>query len=187
MIRTFISLDTPLFVKEELFLFQSELKKTNADVRWEAKDKFHITLKFLGDVEETKIDSINEIIKKIVANIPSFEISLSDIGCFPNWNEPRVLWIGGEESSGALHRLYKHIENDFYAIGFDKEKRKFFPHITLGRVKGHSGISHLLQTMKSLTFSPQKFVCQDLQLMKSELRFEGSLYSCLQTFPFSSL
>jgi len=186
MIRTFIAIDTPLEVKEQIYSFQTQLKHTNADVRWEPMEKFHATIKFLGDVDERKLPHIINAMKNVVATVSPFELVYEGVGCFPNRTEQRVVWIGCENEDGQLRRLKNALEKQLAAFGFETENRKFYAHITVGRVKGSRNIKDLILSMESLTFSPQKIQCSEILVIKSILRPHGSEYFVLQKLPFGN-
>ena len=141
MIRTFIAFDTPQIVKEQIIQLQNELKKCNADVRWEANDKLHVTIKFLGDVLENVLPSVQKEVEKIIQQFSPFNIEFSSLGCFPNWSGPRILWVGCSEVPEVLSRMKKEFDSSLAMLGFEKENRKYFPHLTLGRVKGNRRVA----------------------------------------------
>ncbi|MEK7263087.1 MAG: RNA 2',3'-cyclic phosphodiesterase [Bacteroidota bacterium] len=184
MIRTFIAIDTPAEIKEKMFSLQSLLKQTNADVKWEAKEKFHATIKFLGDVDERQLSSIVATIKNVVDTFLPIELTFEGIGSFPNRIAPRVVWIGCENEDGQLRRFKNALDKQLSQFGFEIENRKFYAHITLGRVKGNRNIKDLLLSMENLTFSPQKIQCSEILVMKSVLLPQGSEYFVLQKIPF---
>jgi 2'-5' RNA ligase len=183
MIRTFVAFDTPEMVKEKIMSLQTILKNTNADVRWEAKEKMHVTVSFLGDVAEQSLASLEMAIANVVKKYSSFNVTYSELGCFPNWNEPRVVWIGCEENGGVLRAIKRDLDASLLPFGIAIEKRKFFPHITLGRIKSPQHIFDLLQSMENLTFSPQIATVNEILFIKSVLKRNGSEYSLLQSFP----
>ena len=179
-LRTFIAFDTPPDVKAEMRDLQEQLKTSRVDVRWETIDKFHATIKFLGDVDQALLPKITAICSSIIEQSLQFEISYQSLGCFPNKKQPRVLWIGCVNEDGRLESLKNLLDDALLPLGFEIEDRKFRPHITLGRVKSFSNINNLLPMLENLTFEPRKVLIQHIELMKSTLRQEGSMYSILK-------
>lgn len=179
--RTFIALPTSAEIQDKMALIQSDLKQTRADVKWDAPNKFHITLKFLGNVEQNKLENLYLVIGNAIKEKSVFEIVYNSVGVFPNLNNPRVIWIGAEPNQ-KLMDLQFNIEQACVEIGFPKEERAFYPHITLGRVKSRRNISRLTDVIKSITFQPMKFLCKEVLVMKSDLRPEGSVYTVLKSF-----
>ncbi|MBS4027756.1 MAG: RNA 2',3'-cyclic phosphodiesterase [Ignavibacteriales bacterium] len=187
MIRTFIAFDTSPSVKNEIIRLQNILREADADVRWEQEEKLHVTLKFLGDIEEKFLPQLTATLETVTNKFSPFEIEYTTIGCFPNTKEPRVIWVGCRDVPQSVIRLQREIETQLAPFGYEIEKRKFSPHITFGRIKGIKNIFHLLQSIENLTFSPQKMQCAEILLMKSVLHSYGSIYSPLKVFPLHSI
>lgn len=179
--RLFIAIDTPASVKAQMAEIQAELKKSQADVKWDTADKFHITLKFLGETKDELLPAINGILETVGKKFQQFQIEYDDIGCFPNWNQPRVIWLGANETSGTLLKLKRSLDIELEKLGFETEDRKFHPHITLGRVKSQHNIKNLTVIMESLKFKSEITTCRELLLMQSILKPSGSEYSTLTT------
>ncbi len=182
-IRTFIAIDTPEPIKDEIVEVQTALKETQADVRWDNRDKFHITVKFLGGVEES---ILGEIVQKLSAAVTQYSylgLAYKGLGCFPNFRNPRVIWIGCENEDGTLERVFQTIEDIVAPYGFEKETRRFHPHITLGRVRSPKRKQELIQIMHKITFGPKASQCRELLVMKSDLRPTGSVYTVLHRIP----
>lgn len=179
--RLFIAIDTPASVKAQMVEIQEELKKSEADVKWETSNKFHITLKFLGDTNDTLLPVITRILETAGTKFPSFQIEYDDVGCFPNWKQPRVIWVGANEQSGTLLQIKRFLDTELEKLGFKIEPRKFHPHITLGRVKSQHNIKNLTVIMESLKFKSEKTTCREILLMRSILKPSGSEYSTLTT------
>ncbi|TAK51909.1 MAG: RNA 2',3'-cyclic phosphodiesterase, partial [Bacteroidetes bacterium] len=142
-IRTFIAIDTPEEFKQVIGSVQHELKQVHADVRWELEKKFHITLKFLGDVKEKTLPGIVSHLESVTRDCASFDITYRGLGCFPNMKFPKIIWVGAYNEDGNLLTLQTTIEDELISFGFKREKNPFTPHITTGRVKGERGIRDL--------------------------------------------
>jgi RNA 2',3'-cyclic 3'-phosphodiesterase len=179
-IRSFISFDTPTDVKAAMREVQKQLQTSSVDVRWESIEKFHVTVKFLGDVTSALLPKIIDECTMIIEASPQFEVRYQALGCFPNKKQPRILWIGCENSDGKLEALKNRLDAILAPLGFEVEQRKFHPHITLGRVKSFSNLNNLLPMLENLTFEPQQVAIQYIELMKSTLRPEGSVYSIIK-------
>jgi 2'-5' RNA ligase len=181
IIRTFIALPTSIDVQQKMAAVQSILKSTESDIVWELQDKFHITLKFLGAIEHSNIESLSSILSKSMENFPAFEITYNSLGAFPSINNPRTIWIGTKSNQPVLDLQFS-VEQICCAFGFHKEERPFHPHITLGRVKGTHNLDRLTDAIKTVTFEPMQSRCSELLLMKSDLRPSGSIYTILKSF-----
>ena len=181
-IRTFIALPTQSNAQQAIAEIQTKLKATQADVKWESQDKFHITLVFLGNVEQSKLELLSTALEKSVQQFPSFTITYESIGAFPNIHNPRVVWIGIKTNQTVLD-LQAIAERVCAEFGFPKEDRVFHPHITLGRVKETRNLVRLTEAIKTITFEPIETICSEILLMKSELHPSGSIYTILKSFP----
>jgi len=180
-VRTFIAFDTPADIRDDAVKLQSELKKSGAGVKWEPSDKFHVTVKFLGDVVEEELGNIIAIVENTVKNQLCFDVSYEALGCFPGPGRPKVIWIGVRSLDGRLEALKDGLDSRLLPSGFEVEKRKFHPHITLGRVKTEKNLAHLIPMLKNLNFEPHKAVIGEIAVIKSVLKPEGSIYSVLRT------
>jgi len=182
-IRSFIAIDTAPEVKAAIVEVEERLKATNAEVRWEPIEKFHITLKFLGNVEEVKLESLEKRLEEALSAFPAFKMTYQAVGCFPNQYHPRVVWIGAENEDGTLTRIEETIEEVSNSLGFPREERQFHPHITIGRVKGSRNLKALVSELVNTSFAPRSSLINEVLLMKSDLRPSGSVYTALKRFP----
>lgn len=180
LIRAFLAIELPKLILNRLKEVQQELRESQADVRWVDPNSIHLTLKFFGNVEEKEIESIMKSIEKPVQRTPLFSLKVQGMGGFPDLKNPRVLWIGLEESGDILSSLYKELEKELEKIGFKPEDRPFHPHLTLGRVKSPRGKAFLLEKIKKYKdefFG--EFQAERVILFKSDLRPTGPIYTPL--------
>ena len=178
MFRGFIAIE--INATPSILEFEKEIKKTGADIKLVEPQNIHITLKFLGDVEETLIDEIARIIKDAVKEIKPFTMKLNGTGVFPNNNYVRVIWIGIKEAQ-IIETIVKTIDEHLSELGFRKEKRGFSPHLTIGRVKSAKNKQILLEVIekyKDVEFSIQEV--KSIKLMKSDLTSKGPIYSTMR-------
>ncbi len=184
--RIFIAIDTPESIKQEIETIQQKLKSAGADVRWESQNKFHITIKFLGDTKEELLPKIYEIIKNISTKIYTFPLIYRNLGCFPNKRQPRVIWIGCEDVTSSLTKLKMELDVNLKSLGFEIEDREFHPHITLGRVKSQTGIKNLIPIIESLIFESRITECREILIVRSVLKSSGSDYTILKSINLNS-
>lgn len=180
-VRTFIAFDTPQAIHGDINKLQQLLKETGADVTWESHEKFHVTIKFLGDVNSSMIDPLIERIQQTAERSPRFEVRYTDLGCFPDKHHPKIIWIGCENNDGKLDFLKKSLDKGLIPLGFQIEHKPFKPHVTLGRVKSERNISHLLSMLEKLTFEPRIATIGEIIVMKSVLHPLGANYSILKS------
>ena len=174
--RIFIAALIPQDICAKLTNYINILKHNIDGVKWEKSEKLHVTLKFLGDVDESKADEISNMLDKLVHSYSPFELELAGFGGFPDLKQPRVLYAGLSRNSG-LSKFHSELDQYLCRIGFEKENRKFIPHITLARVKKRV---HIKETLPAITHSV--FDITHIGLIKSELRPEGSVYTPVQIF-----
>ncbi|HTK82032.1 MAG TPA: RNA 2',3'-cyclic phosphodiesterase [Bacteroidota bacterium] len=184
-IRTFIALETPPDIRASIDELLTTPKQVNAAVRWETPEKFHVTVKFLGDVDERKLPTIIAKIEQTVSTITGFEIEYGDIGMFPDRDHPRIIWIGCHNPDRMLSRLKKELDSALRPFGFPIEARAFHPHITLARITGEKGKKDLLSILENLTFEPRCATVEEVVVMKSMLKPQGSEYSRLTSVRLS--
>lgn len=185
-IRSFVAMKINEELKDRFLEFQKVFSQTKMDVKWVERDNLHLTLKFLGNVSEEKIDTLKEALSKITQNTTSFDVDFSKVGCFPNINHPRVVWVGINNNDN-LNRLVDEVENELFNIGFKKEEREFKSHITLGRIKSSKNLNLLSQEIKkcdNMNFGRMKV--GKIYLMKSTLTPTGPIYTIIEKFNFKS-
>jgi 2'-5' RNA ligase len=181
--RTFIAIEIPPEVKSALAAFQSELRRIGANIGWSNPESIHLTLKFLGEVEEKLIVEIEKVCVDLAAEFQPFDLGLNGVGVFPNARKPRVLWAGlsGQlETTAKMHRL---LNDRLTPLGFEREEKDFNPHLTVGRIKSDKKIRELLAAANAYPLPPLAFDVREILLMKSELLPTGARYTSLAIFP----
>lgn len=185
MIRAFIAIDVPEEVKQVLSQIQEELKQTRAAVRWVKTDSIHLTLKFLGNIDPSRIEPIAAAAAEAVKNEPPLTLELGGLGAFPNLRNPRVVWIGIRGEVERLCRIQARLEQGLEALGFPREERPFRPHLTLGRVKDKRRSCALMESLTALPVPEgNSFDAKEIILYKSDLRPTGAIYTKLHRMPF---
>lgn len=180
-IRTFIAIEIPENIRSKIADLQSELKKIGGRVSWVKPENIHITLKFLGQTQEDKINVIASQLKNAVELMQPFEVTVGDVGAFPNFNRPRVLWVGTNTEQQQLSILAKEVDKRMAILGFDREKRRFSGHLTLGRVKDNQDVQSLVEKLQLYKeFNAEAFVVNEILLIKSQLSPKGSIYTTLK-------
>lgn len=178
--RVFIAALIPQEIKIEIKKYVDEIRPNWEGVRWEDHEKLHVTLKFLGELEESRVEEVVNALRVPLRLYSPFEMVISRFGGFPSLKNPRVLFIALSENEGLL-RLYNEIEERLEALGFKRETRSFVPHITVGRVKGRPRLSGSLPAPRRVSF-----LISEVAVMRSILSPEGSRYSTLSLFRLSN-
>ncbi len=185
-LRLFIAIDTPPEIKPQIAAIRDRLEESRADVKWEADNKFHATLKFLGETDDQLLPEIVSSIEGIDRTKAQLLVKYTGIGCFPNRRDPKVIWVGIEDLRGNLASLQEGIKVVLAPFGFERDEKTFHPHVTIGRVKGERGIKSLLRMMESITFESQPVTIREVVLIKSELKPSGSEYTILKSIPLNA-
>ena len=177
--RSFIAIELPESTLNLLVKLQKEFRTCGADVRWVKPGSIHLTLKFLGNINENNVDDIVKILQRVSRKFEPFNITLSGIGVFPTNRSPRVLWVGIDRND-SLKQLQNDIEEDLSLLGFEKEKRIFAPHLTLGRFKSSLGKGALMDKID--LYQDNRFTSIDVRsvlLIRSDLGQNGAEYTQL--------
>ncbi|MCX8015359.1 MAG: RNA 2',3'-cyclic phosphodiesterase [candidate division WOR-3 bacterium] len=179
-IRAFIAVEIPEKVRAEIAQLIDRFAKNEPSVKWVKEDNLHITLLFLGEIDNDFLEkSINQL--NGVARIKKgFRMSLKNFGAFPSQRSPRVLWIGIEQGAQELIDLQTAVESAFTTIGYKPEERKFHPHLTIGRVRDRIINA---EPIFSTTYQSDVFNVKSIVLFKSTLTPQGPIYDKIREFP----
>ena len=188
-LRLFIAINLPDSLRRTLQNFQQDLRQEllRLPIGWSRIEGIHLTLKFLGDVEESRVNDIGERIVAMAGDWNPMPLELRAIGVFPSVKRPRVLWCGIGGELERLSQLQAKLEGGLEAIGFPRESRLFNPHLTLGRFRDRAGLSaQSVETLKrTITqradLCVERFTADSISLIKSELHRSGSIYTSLVT------
>lgn len=184
LIRSFVAVELPSAVKQELSALLSVLKKRIPQVvRWVDPQGIHLTLKFLGDVTANRIEEINMAIDEATQQLSPFRLELQELGVFPNLNRVQVVWVGAKGELDKLAYLQKQIEFNMEQLGFPRENRAFTPHLTLGRVRNYAPPDDRkkigLILSQTAFISTQIITVDTVNLIKSQLTSSGAIYTRL--------
>jgi len=184
--RTFIAIELPPPVRARIARHTNELRRQcpHARASWTREDNLHLTLKFLGNISGANIASVSGALENAVRGFSSFDFVVARCGAFPPHGQPKVLWIGVNDASGDLQRLYENVESQCEQIRFPPEARAFRPHLTIARVRSAKGARELAQLHQAIDFEPATVDVQELLLMRSELSSHGSRYTALTRHRF---
>ncbi len=177
--RTFIALDLPEEIRARLAEVQRALKPSTHTARWVAPESIHVTLKFIGEIPEKRVDDIHGALAGLTWK--PFTVTVNGIGFFPGARSPRVVWAGMQ--APTMEDLTKEIDVHLERLGFEKEKRMFRPHLTLARAKTTRLEAALVETAKAFehedfgTFTVDRFF-----LYQSTLKPTGSIYTKLKEY-----
>jgi 2'-5' RNA ligase len=179
--RLFFAIELPAEVRHKIGEHIEKLRAASPDVRasWTRQDNLHLTMKFFGDVPVADVKRISAAAESAVASANSFELIIGGCGGFPPKGQPRVLWIGTEDPSGTLPKLYTALENECAAAGFPRAERRYHPHLTIARLRQPRGARDLATIHKDMGFDWTTVKVEEICLVRSELSSQGSRYTTL--------
>jgi 2'-5' RNA ligase len=187
--RSFIAVDFPNCIIEKIGLNQESLKEGFPSfVHWTRPENIHLTLKFLGEIDIEMVRRIEKSLD-ILANISKpFSLELDGIGVFPNWKNPRIIWIGFNKSEYLLS-LVRQIETQMNNLGCQREEKPFSPHLTIGRVRDNAKPEDIrILENKCCSFARIAGSTQitEIHLYKSDLFHSGPVYTLLHSSIFKA-
>jgi len=190
-IRSFIAIELDDVIATQLDKlcqrFRNHFALDDKSIKWVRPDQIHLTLKFLGDVEDKLIPSICEAISRTASEFEPFEFQIDSCGCFPPHGSARVLWAGLTEKHQLLHTLHQSLDTHLQALGFAGDSRLFTAHLTLARIK-NSKTGRLTQNvLKDIgpVSLPSQWVNQ-LTLFHSQLSRQGPQHTPMHHAPLGN-
>jgi 2'-5' RNA ligase len=185
-IRSFIAIDISREIQDHLKQVINRLGNGihQKVVRWVNVENIHLTLKFLGNIPVSDIQTVSGAIDKVLTRRPKFTLNVGHLGAFPTVRNPRVVWVG-VEAPPVLSEIVYDLENQLEDLGFPREKRAFSPHLTLGRVSKNARFDEVKKLGEVIQSSQVGAIGCELveavHLFKSDLRSSGSVYSRIAT------
>src|SRR5215471_14403332 len=180
-LRTFIAVDIGKAIRDRAVALQEKLAQASSDVKWVEPENLHVTLLFLGEVDDREVPPVCRVVAEQTQKHASFQLSIERVGCFPNPRRPRVLWIGVGEGAQEVCALHDGLEPPLLDLGcYRREERKYTPHITLGRVKGDRPADSLAAALaKQTSWQGGQTMVDEILVMSSELTPQGPIYTIL--------
>jgi len=184
--RSFIAISLPPPIQTYLTQLQDELKAAGADVKWVEPANIHLTLKFLGEINEQILGKVNTAMRETCAGMKPFALSLASLGAFPSTNSPRVIWIGIQEGKDEATAVADRLEKKLVPLGMIAD-HPFAAHITLGRVRTGKNRKELAQKLQQPLpgETPVSFLVDRITLYESKLSPHGPTYLNHGDVPFS--
>jgi 2'-5' RNA ligase len=182
--RTFIAIPLPQDIKTFLVKIQNQLKTSGADIKLAAPDNIHLTLKFLGEIDDEKIKQAIVILEEIAKDKKQFPARIASLGAFPEITSPRVIWVGIDRGDENSKLIAAELEERITALGIPKEKKGFSSHITIARARSSKGMDSLIRELNLCAdkFRQEKaeFKVDQIVLYKSTLTPKGPIYQALK-------
>ncbi|MGH2582603.1 MAG: RNA 2',3'-cyclic phosphodiesterase [Anaerolineales bacterium] len=185
-VRAFVALELPAEIQSRLNEIISHLKRDldGLPMRWVKPENIHLTLKFIGDLAEEQTQEVSHLVETEAKGQKPFEVALSKLGVFPDVRRPRVLWVG-LHAPHALPDFQQRLEQGLGAMGYEREQRRFSPHLTMARFKrslNRAGLDALRSSLERTNLNPSGGIVDSITLFKSELKPDGPVYNRLVQF-----
>jgi 2'-5' RNA ligase len=180
-VRLFVALNFPAGLRERLWTAAEPLRALDLPVRWVPAADLHLTLKFLGETPESRLEELGRALEQAVAGVRALPVTVEGFGAFPNPRTPTVIWAG-VVSEPALELLQHGVEQAFGPLGFPPEGRPFRPHLTLGRARRDvpaGAFREVAATLESLAWSETATV-PSVELMRSTTGRGAAVYEELR-------
>ncbi len=181
LLRTFLSIPVPPEIHALRDKLQDSVNSQGAKISWIRKGNIHLTMKFIGDTPEDDVDKISHTIKDIIISTPAMKFEITGTGCFPKKTRPRILWLGINGDLTPLQHLVRNINDALDPLGYPKEEKEYVPHLTLARIKYPQKNTPDISSFLNTEYEPIKLQINKIHFMRSELFFNGSVYTILDT------
>lgn len=191
-LRMFVAIELPEYVKQHIAATIAQLKRqaNTPGARWVAAESLHVTLKFLGDVPASRIETIQSSLESVCAAASPMRLSISTLGAFPSIRAPRIVWAGIGGDTNALCVLAHGFDQALSTLGFAPETRDFTPHLTLARIRPDTTVDSRVAIGGAIArvSSPHQltFSADAAAIMRSHLMPTGAKYSRITALPFGS-
>ena len=184
-LRTFVAVEITGPIRARAKELIASLAGTTADVKWVEPHNLHLTLKFLGDVQDTDIAQVCRAVQRGAAEVEPFELELRGAGAFPNAARPRTVWLGAGAGTPEAVTLHDRVEAALAELGYREEHRRFAVHLTIGRVRGGGpGIVELGKLIQQRAdFAVGRLTVSEVTIFASTLTPAGPIYEVLGTAP----
>ena len=182
--RLFVAVTVPEGVKANMQKTQAELRRVvpQSSVRWARREQFHLTLRFLGDVEAARVEALAEAIRTACRGFGALHLQAEKVGFFPDLRRPRVAWVGVRDEAEQLPRLQQTVEAATEGFTTEKKEERFTGHITLARIKGIKRPEAEALGQAALGMADRLFgqwTAYQIDLLRSELLPQGARHSTI--------
>ena len=187
-LRLFIAVEIDAAVRQNVVSLQRTLGLAAPSVKWVEPHNLHVTVLFLGEVEDRELHGLFKMLTKVCAKVAAFDLRLGGVGAFPTPRRPKTLWAGVTTGAEKLQGLYAAIEEPLIDLGsYRQEERAYTPHLTLGRVTGDDdGEALALELPKQTAWTGGQMEVTELAIYTSESRKTGYEYTVVGRAPLAA-
>ncbi len=186
-LKLFTGIEVGSTIRSSAAKLQTALAGTGAEVKWVEPENLHITINFLGDVDDRDLHGICKALEAVGRQVPPFRLEVAGVGAFPTMRRPKVLWTGVTNGQDELRTIHEMAEPKLLQLGvYRREERGYTPHLTLGRVKDESHAQTIATELaNAANWRGGDLLIEEFALYASELRREGPVYSIVARFELS--
>ncbi|MEZ4862574.1 MAG: RNA 2',3'-cyclic phosphodiesterase [Caldilineaceae bacterium] len=200
--RTFLAIELPEqlhpIIRRQQQHLAGRLAIGNSIIRWTPPANVHLTLRFLGETAKEQQRILPHFLDVATQGQPPIALALRNVGCFPNFRSPSIVWAGVTGDLDRLQALYAQVEKAVQSAGFVAEQRAFRPHLTIGRIQRHTERHQLQQVGRVIQAYQQEnaqsplyeagsqFTVSEITWFSSELRPTGAIYTPIGGFPLAA-
>ena len=180
--RIFVAINPTEAVRSRVKAAARPLREAGFPIRWVADENVHLTLKFLGEVPEKRLEDLYRAVDDAAEGVSSFDMNLKGFGAFPSLRRPSVVWAG-IDLDPALAELQSRTEDALAKLSYPREDRRFHPHLTLGRAQKKARPSEfegLAEAMERLEYA-DNFHVGSVDIMRSVLMPTGAVYDIIHS------
>lgn len=185
-IRSFVAVDLDeASIRERITSAQKGLEQTRAQLKLVDPEIMHLTLRFLGEIPQTTVESVKEAMDAV--RFQSFEVEFTGLGAFPSLNRINVVWVGIKHGHEQLDQIFHQLEPKLRQLGLPPDNKGFSPHLTIARVKSglnKAALADYVSSMRDQEFG--KLPVKAVRLKKSTLTPKGPIYTTLHEVGASS-
>lgn len=181
MMRLFYAFPLAPSVQQELTKIIADLSAPGAPVKWVESHNTHLTLRFLGDTEESLVPRLRQTLDDLAVRHAPVTSAIDRLGVFPNLKRPNVIWVGLGEHTHRLAEMNHEIEQAVRALGFEPDNKSFKAHLTLGRVKDQRNLAALTTMLPDYRFAVIPVTFDQVVLFRSTLTPKGPIYERLHS------
>ena len=190
-IRCFVAAELDETIRKQIAQLQDRLRRKlppdTTSLKWVKPENIHLTLKFLGEVDDNLIDDICTAVSETTRRFDSFDFEIADCGCFGSSSSARVLWVGVKEANDKLAELARAVDKALATLRFPRERRKFGGHLTLARIRSSKSgrlVRDVVQNLEPISLGSQNV--SQLTVFQSDLTRSGPIYTPLHHAPLGS-
>lgn len=181
--RLFLAIEIPERHRLSVERAVQPLRLRIRGARWVPRESWHVTLKFLGEVPEGRLEEVRAIAASVCRGSRPTVSRLTELGVFPSLRRARVLWVGLEDPGGILASAAAALEEAYGRAGFRQESRAWHPHLTVARLRVPGPVGPSLEEADVASLDPSPVEVGEVVLFRSHLSPRGATYEALERFP----